>query len=488
MTKRNPVIWWLELVLKLGMLTVGFLQASSLTFGQPIISVFLWPTLLLGGGLLLYRVWHWREYVSSSGFWLLFLFCLSYVVSAAVNIQYGWYSNLWTWVWMVFLMFLLYCYREKEPKEYEESQYRIVTYFYLICGAILTISSFYFLLIGYEKTFFVESGPVYYIGFKWGRLYGAYWDPNIGALLCCVSILLSLGLIQKGKPVWWKILLGINIMLELLYIAFSDSRAGHLCVSIGVAVYILLYLWPRRKKWIAMIAMVGMAVVMWFAVEGIQQTYNIIMIQEKISLEEECPDLSEESWHEGENRPPEEFSPGEELIGREEDYAQDISNRRFDIWKSAIEIFARSPILGIGHENVLVYVEQNLPDSYLITNDHMKFSSMHNIFFDILVGQGAVGEIIFLLAGVLFAIRIIRGWSQIRSQSSERSTMYIAQFTILVILVVAGCVMTEIVYVSSPMSSMFWLSLGALMQGLSRSHREGESQHAENFERIGRRV
>ena len=89
MTKRNPVIWWLELVLKLGMLTVGFLQASSLTFGQPIISVFLWPTLLLGGGLLLYRVWHWREYVSSSGFWLLFLFCLSYVVSAAVNIQYG---------------------------------------------------------------------------------------------------------------------------------------------------------------------------------------------------------------------------------------------------------------------------------------------------------------------------------------------------------------------------------------------------------------
>ena len=51
-TEHTRVIWWLELVLKLGMLTVGFLQVSSLTFGKPIISIVLWPTFGLGGILL----------------------------------------------------------------------------------------------------------------------------------------------------------------------------------------------------------------------------------------------------------------------------------------------------------------------------------------------------------------------------------------------------------------------------------------------------
>lgn len=492
MTKaeHTRVIWWLELVLKLGMLTVGFLQVSSLTFGKPIISIVLWPTLGLGGILLLYRLWHWKEYAVSANIWILVLFCISYAVSSIANLQYGWYSNLRTWVWMVFLMFLLYCYRAKEPNEYERSQYRIVTYFYLICGAILTISSFYFLLIGYEKTFFVESGPVYYIGFKWGRLYGAYWDPNIGALLCCVSILLSLGLLRKEQPIWLRVLLWINMVLELLYIAFSDSRAGHLCIGVGLAVYVWLYLWPRRKKWIAVLAAVATAAVMWFAVEGIQQAYNLVRITENIVMEHDRPGIPEDSrgdlpWEGG---PPEGHLPEEELIGREEDYTEDISNRRFDIWKSALEIFQQSPILGIGHENVLAYVEQNLPNSYLITNDHMKFSSMHNIFFDILVGQGAIGVILFIAAGILFAIRIIKGWPRIRSRAHGGSTMYIAQFAILAILVVAGCVMTEIIYVSSPMSSMFWLSLGRLVKQASEPVEEGESQHAESFERIGSRV
>ena len=487
---QDAVIWWLELVLKLGMLTVGFLQASSLTFGRPIISVVLWPTLFLGGMLMLYRLWRWKQYAFSANLWLLALFCVSYVLSSLANIQYGWYANLRTWIWMVFLMFLLYGYRREEGR----NQYRIVAYFYILGGAVLTLASFYFLLAGYEQTFFVESGPVYYIGFKWGRLYGAYWDPNIGALLCCVSVLLSLGLMGKGRPVWLRLLLWVNIVLEILYIAFSDSRAGHLCLCVGMSVYVLLYLWPRRKKWLAVLGAIVMAAAMWFAVEGIQQAYNQMMIRENITHDQEIPDVFEESgkdaiWEEGppqETVPPpvEALPPEEELIGREEDYNQDISNRRFDIWKSALEIFKEKPVLGIGHENVLAYVEQNMPDSYLITNDHMKFSSMHSIFFDILVGQGAVGVILFVVTGILFAVRIIRRWPTIRSKEArDGSSMYIAMFTILVILVTAGCVMTEIIYVSSPMSTMFWISLSQLVQ--KGNGKEAESQRGENTERVG---
>lgn len=79
------------------------------------------------------------------------------------------------------------------------------------------------------------------------------------------------------------------------------------------------------------------------------------------------------------------------MIRPKETNAADISNRRIDIWKSAIEIFKEKPVFGVGHNTVLAYVEAEQEDSYLINNDHMHFSSMHNAFFDILVAQGAVG-------------------------------------------------------------------------------------------------
>ena len=69
--KRNAAFWWLELLVKFGILTVGFLEASSLTFGKPIISLFLWPTVALGGILLIDRLIHWKWYWKSKDFFLL---------------------------------------------------------------------------------------------------------------------------------------------------------------------------------------------------------------------------------------------------------------------------------------------------------------------------------------------------------------------------------------------------------------------------------
>ena len=66
----------------------------------------------------------------------------------------------------------------------------------------------------------------------------------------------------------------------------------------------------------------------------------------------------------------------------------DVSNRRRDIWKSAIEVFASSPVVGVGHNTLLPYVRAEQPKSYLINNDHMEFTSMHNTFLDVLVAQG----------------------------------------------------------------------------------------------------
>ena len=72
-TKKTyeTILWYFELIVKLGMLTVGFLEASSLTFGKPVVSIFLWPTVFGGGLVLLLRLIHWKEYWKSKNFFLL---------------------------------------------------------------------------------------------------------------------------------------------------------------------------------------------------------------------------------------------------------------------------------------------------------------------------------------------------------------------------------------------------------------------------------
>ena len=148
-------------------------------------------------------------------------------------------------------------------------------------------------------------------------------------------------------------------------------------------------------------------------------------------------------------------------MGREEEYQGDISNRRLDIWKSALDIFATSPAFGVGHNTILAYVEQNLPDSYLINNDHMRFESMHNTFLDVLVAQGAVGLILYLMMAIGFFVTIIKHWEKICQVTNGESY---ALFAILIAMVAASFFLSEIVYVCSPMSFLFWMALGSLMQ------------------------
>ncbi len=72
--KTEKPVLVLELIFKLLFITYGFLQASSITFGNKIISVVLWPTIALGGLLILYRFLFFKKYKDSTGIYIL-IFC-----------------------------------------------------------------------------------------------------------------------------------------------------------------------------------------------------------------------------------------------------------------------------------------------------------------------------------------------------------------------------------------------------------------------------
>ena len=451
------VIWWCELLCGLGLLSVGFLQDCSLTFGRPVISLVLWPTILLCGVMCLYRAVHFRQYWNSRFFWLLAAFCVSFLISTVVNRRFGWYENFRTLILQGFLFFLIYCYRDGSMEE-ERKKRRVFVGYYLGVCALLTILSFAYMLLGWNRIYYPEiaSVPLYYTGFYWGRLYGVYWDPNIGAIMCCVSALLAADCFRRAKKPGLRVLMGAIVALDVFYIAFSDSRTGRIALAVGAAVYGVLYVMQsaQRKK-AAMAA--GIALVLTILVPvGIKSCYNSIAVTEESGvLEEQQEDQIALEMQAGN------ITGTEAGIRQTSGVMSDLSNRRLDIWKSAIEVFASSPVVGVGHNTLLPYVRAEQPDSYLINNDHMEFTSMHNTFLDVLVAQGALGFLLYVgLAAGIFLVLIRKQKVILRNTQGES----MALTAIAISVVCASVLMSEIVYVASPMSFIFWMGLGCMMQ------------------------
>lgn len=464
--QMKKMVWWIELLAGIGLLTVGFLQDCSLSFNRPMISYVLWPSVLLAGLACLYRAAHFRRYLKSKGSWILIALCAGYLISTILSVRYGWYENIRTLILQGFLFFMVYCY-PADGSAQERKKRNVWIGYYLVACAVLTVLSFVYFLMGKNEIFRPEiaSVPLYYTGFFWGRLYGVYWDPNIGALMCCVSLLLAAGVFRASKHRGIKVLMAVLALLDVFYIAFSDSRTNRIALVAGVAVFAALAVErSSRKRRAAACALLAVfaAIILPFS---IKMVYNNVA-QASLAAKQEA-----DSAESAETETPEVTLAGTEAVVRESD-GTDVSNRRFDIWESAVDIFLEKPLFGVGHNTVLAFVEEELPDSYLINNDHMDFSSMHNTFLDVLVAQGIVGFLLYLAMGVVSIVTVGKHWRDVCRNTENRCIAFCA---VIVSMVCASCFMSEIIYVCSPMSFIFWMGLGETMSGTEKNAAEGVS-------------
>lgn len=465
------------LVFKLLFLTVGFLQASSLTFGKPIISLVQWPTVALGCLIILYRVIFFKNYVSTRGIWLLVIFAAGYIASSVYTIEYGYYENFRTFMFMVMQFGVLYAFDSKSDQTQNKNHLIACGWLHISGTALLSFTSFCFMVAGYTETFAPAAGaegPVYYHGFMHGRLFGAYWDPNIAATMAALSVLISLFFIKKYKKLPVRILLIINTFLQIMYITFSDSRTGKITLFAGIFVFALLMSAKKRMfknialQAAAVIAITAVSSSMAFVIPKVtKELYNkaAVAVAEKKSEQSEpqttVPDDQVQPT-------PSDTEPetNTNTLDRGYDMSEDISNRRFDIWKSAVEIFKTSPILGVSRNNILAYVDDKLPDSYLVTNDHMRFDSMHNMFFEILASQGLVGIISFVLFAAWVIMGIIKNAKKL--WQSDNFDLFVIILCIAATACASTLVMAEIVYVTSPISTLFWMAIGTLNHYISK--------------------
>ena len=71
---------YMEKLFKILFLIEGYLQTCSFTFGKKIISFFLWPTIILGIIILIYRVIEYKRFYNDKKIIILIFFCLSFMI------------------------------------------------------------------------------------------------------------------------------------------------------------------------------------------------------------------------------------------------------------------------------------------------------------------------------------------------------------------------------------------------------------------------
>ncbi len=438
-------------------LIYGFFAYFNVTFGTGWMKVPVWGSVALGVILIIYRLIRIPNYIKTKRIWLLIAFLISYVISIAVNLDYGYAEAVKALVWMGFHYFLLYaCDVTQEPDAYKKEFY-IMANIYLFILFAAAVVSFVFLCMNYSYIL-VHSGSQVIGGFTWGRLWGIFTDPNYGSVFCSAGIILSIYFFNIWKNVFLRICYCINILMLSIYLIFSDSRTGLVSVilALGFYVYALLIRWDKLKLkmvWkqvccilIAIVVMVGV----FFLPKGVTKAYNAIILH--IAASQQIPDENNQTIIDD--------TVKEKKFGREQDIEDDFTNQRFDLWMSGIEIFSTRPILGVSFFNLIPYATANLPDTFMINNDFGEHGNLHNAYLNILAGQGIVGFTISVLFSAAVIIYVFRRFLRV----DQKDYHYIITLMGAVLACgVSAMFVSDIFYIHSPNSYIFWSFLGYLM-------------------------
>lgn len=468
------------LFFKILYLLLGFLSFNSISANSTFLTVYSYGLTAIGCCYFIYRLFHFNSYKKTKGLLLLSLFLLSYVLSSVLTVKYGVVSNIKAMIWLAVNFFLLYANNLEQSIEDIKREVIIIGWVIIAYTFIVSFLGIGCFVLNYHS-YKIVNGIGTITGFLWNRLWGFYSDPNYGAVLAVVSVLLSVFYLFISKKIIVKIFLIINVLVEILYITFSDSRTAQIAMIVAFGWAVIVF--ANRMKSISKIKPALKSVVVLsltflvvasslLATKGAESLGNQYLLaihdRDSVFFYWMDPDKKDEILSNEEVQPPEnigsEGGVGNQPLGRPiEDMGAeggDISNRRFAIWGSAIEIFKTSPITGVSFRNIIPYTKDRLPETYIVNNDQTAFASMHNMFVDVMVSQGTIG-VVLLIAFVCIVLFTI--FKKIFRLNAEDYSFCSALLCVIVPIFVSSFFYSEIFYINTAGSVIFWIALGYLI-------------------------
>lgn len=378
---------------------------------------------------------------------LLFFFILVILISSVINIKYGYFENVKLIMWQSIFFFLVFQF----SKDYGFNKYH--QYF----DRLLTISWFFIIIISLWY-FIVQKGmkiPIefkYYpvrIGWLGNRLFGIFTDPNFGAVISSVVIFIEIKYLLNDKQRSFVLssLRILNIIFQYLFIVLSGSRTAYIVLLGTTFLYVLFVMLKKTKvllntvravvfSLIAVVVLVIATDLTGKIVVDIPRLYTTVTTKQVDTLKK---------THENVESP---------SLKRPDTSSNDISNMRFALWDSTIQIAKKSPLIGGSPGYYIQFAHDRVPNT-LMGRDNL---TAHNLFFLVLASTGILGVIVFFI----FMLKsILKGlFYSINKKKNLATDKHFYAILIASAIAISSLFITELVLVSTIGAFLFWSSVG----------------------------
>ena len=417
---------------------------------------------------------------------ILLLFILSMVISSIGALKYGYIENIQGISWATIQFFLLYLLdMDRGVLDYKR-EFKLIVGVFLLYTSLATVAGLCLGLIGYTT----DSLEMWWygrgvIGLYSGRLYGVYSDPNYGAVICVIAIILTLYVMQHRKTPVARVLGVLNIMSSLAYVSLSGSRTGLVTGIVALSFYAVMTFirgsWASERRAlqkvvVSVLLIVGVTAGFMASDFGVAKLYNAI--EPSLSRYFDCKDENRAMIEEAARQIAAEGNlDSADVLGKvdSEDNAAALeagvldrenvdtnpTTNRFDIWKSGWEIFRAHPLIGTSHRYLLEAAFDTTPDTYICK---AWYTTLHNTFVDVLASQGIIGFVIFVTLVVSILVYIFRRITHLGKDVYPYATVL---FCSLLVPAASMLFYTEVLYINTVGSVIFWMFLGYLIHLLS---------------------
>lgn len=509
------------LAFKIAYLLLAFLSFNSLVANMPPVTYAAYAVVALGFLVLAARMVRFPRFKDMPLLPLLALFLVSFIVSAAFSAHYGIMENVQGFIWLTLEFFCLYACDVRQPARALRRDLAVFAWVFVAYTCVASLVGVYMGLANYQDGFEVRYMVRNLLGIFQGRLYGLYSDPNYGAVYGLVSIMFCwwLFLARRSKPICAVAI--FNTLVQGAYIGLTGSRTGvYGALFASALVAFLLAMRHLRGRGLrgglgmralaSAFAAAVLVVGVYAGFKGAEQAYLALspvvervapfplennffesrihiyespetQKQKELAQQEEAQaqasqadaaggagvsdaagtsgvvDASGTATREASAAEASTQGIGEDKIGlsaRVDVDEDDFSNGRFAIWKSGLEVFSLSPLIGVSHRHIADFAAEHLPQTYIVQSG---YTTMHNVFVDVLAGQGIVGMAIILVFVVLGIRVLARG---LLSYSGDGYCRMVLLIGILASIAFSALFYSEILYINTVGSVVFWTTLG----------------------------
>ncbi len=381
--------------------------------------------------------------------WLV-IFLAVCALSSLVNAKYGIIGNIRNLVWLAISFFLLYPVDKNRTLENVKNEIKyigniLITVWSLACSASLGM---FILQIGYYVDVYPDSFAR--LGFIEGRLFGLFEDPNCAAIVAIVVIIFSIFNIKNTKKKWLQCFYSLGILVNFCYIVLSGSRTAEVAAIIitFLAVYFVLLKKNGEKK--------INSVFKQFATILISVLCSVALILGLVLTKKALEYVPEFVGTPFASSNVDEAMQKKRLDITREDVTNstDMSNGRFKIWLSAIELFLSKPILGTSPRNMRTYAKAEFPDGFIAKRSY----AVHNAYLDVLTSTGILGAIPVFIFLMKFLIDIFSFlFLRLRDKNYD---FVLFNFLVVATVSISALFLSEIFFVCTIGALVFWLNLG----------------------------